>query len=280
MPAFTDLKIQFNENDKMKTMKRLFKAAFIDIDWTVLDHYIHDWDYDSIEAIKKIQKMGVQIIFVTARSYASVKGTGLFNLITPNGIITNNGGLTFYNDEILYKKTIPEDLVKKALEVANKNDVVLQFATLKDRHFTNEPNDYVRQYYSVYHEEWPVIRKDYVSDVTEIIAFVPNEYDEKLTKELPIELKYYRYDTYGVNVSYFTNKKGDAIIKLLNYLNIDKENTLAFGDSQDDISMFEAVGFSVAMGNSKDDLVKEKATIVTDTISNHGVASIIANLFF
>ena len=44
--------------------------------------------------------------------------------------------------------------------------------------------------------------------------------------------------------------------------------------------MFEEVGFSVAMGNSKNDLVKEKATIVTDTISNHGVASIIANLFF
>ena len=261
-------------------MKRNFKVAFIDIDWTVLDHYIHDWDYDSIEAIKKIQKMGVLIIFVTARSYASVKGTGLFNLITPNGIITNNGGLTFFNDVILFKKTIPEDLVKKVLDVSNKNNVVLQFATLKDRHFTAEANEYVRHYYAVYHEEWPLIRQDCVSDVSEIIAFVPNEYDEILTKELPKELKYYRYDIYGVNISYYTHKKGDAIIKLLNYLNIDKENTLAFGDSQDDISMFEAVGFSVAMGNSKDDSVKEKATIVCDTISNHGVATIIANLFF
>ena len=65
---------------------------------------------------------------------------------------------------------------------------------------------------------------------------------------------------------------------LLDYLKIDKNEALAIGDSEDDISMFEAVGTAIAMGNAKTDLVKEKATIVTDTIDNHGVATIIANL--
>ena len=261
-------------------MKNKYQIVFIDIDWTVLDHNIHDWDYESLEVIKKVQELGVQVVFVTARSYASVKGTGLLNLITPNGLITNNGGLTFINDKILYKNVYPEDIVKKVLEVASKHNVVLQFATLKDRYFTNEPNDYVRQYYAVYYEEWPLVKKDLVSDVSEITAFIPSEYDEKLIKELPKEIAYHRYDTLGVNIGFYNNKKGDAIIKLLKYLNISKDNAVAFGDSEDDISMFEEVGFSVAMGNSKNDLVKEKATIVTDTISNHGVASIIANLFF
>ncbi len=261
-------------------MKNKYQIVFIDIDWTILDHNIHDWDYESLEAIKKVQELGVQVVFVTARSYASVKGTGLLNLITPYGLITNNGGLTFINDEILYKNVYPEDIVKKVLEVANKHQVVLQFATLKDRYFTDEPNDYVRQYYAVYYEEWPLVKKDLVSNVSEITAFIPSEYDEKLIKELPKEIAYHRYDTLGVNIGFYDNKKGDAIIKLLKHLNISKDNAIAFGDSEDDISMFEVVGFSVAMGNSKSDLVKEKATIVTDTISNHGVASIIANLFF
>ncbi len=261
-------------------MKNDYQIIFIDIDWTILDHNTKDWDYPSLEAIKKLQQMGVLIVFATARSYASVVGTGLFNLITPNGIITNNGGLTFFDDKIINKNTFPEELVRKVLDVANKHQVVLQFACLKDRHFTLEPNDYVRQYFSVYYEAYPPVRQNDVSNVTEILAFIPEEYDELLTKEIPSEFRYYRYDTYGVNISYFINKKGDAIIKLLNHLNIDKEKAIAFGDSQDDISMFESVGFSVAMGNSKDDLVKEKATIVTDTISNHGVATTIANLFF
>ena len=261
-------------------MKKDYQIAFIDIDWTILDHNTKDWDYPSIEAIKKLQQTGVLIIFATARSYASVVGTGLFNLITPHGMITNNGGLTFFDDKIINKNTFPEELARKVLDVANKHQVVLQFACLKDRFFTQEANEYVRQYFSVYYEAYPPVKQNDVSNVTEILAFIPEEYDEILTKELPQELRYYRYDTYGVNISYFANKKGDAVIKLLNYLNIDKEKAIAFGDSQDDISMFESVGFSVAMGNSKDDLVKEKATIVTDAISNHGVATTIANLFF
>lgn len=260
-------------------MKKDYKIAFIDIDWTVLDHNIHDWDYESLNALKRIQKMGVLIVFVTSRSYASVEGTGLFKFITPNGMITNNGGLTFFND-VLNKNIYPDHLVKKALEVANKHHVVLQISTLKERFLTDEANEYVRNYYAVYYEKWPLVNKDIVSNVTEIIAFIPQEYDEILINELPKELKYIRYDTYGVNIAYKDNIKGDAVIKLLKHLNIDKENALAFGDSQDDISMFEAVGFSVAMGNSKDSLVKEKATIVGETISNHGVATIIANLFF
>lgn len=261
-------------------MKKDYQIAFIDIDWTILDHNTKDWDYPSLEAIIKLQQMGVLIVFATARSYASVIGTGLLNLITPNGMITNNGGLTFFDDRVINKNTFPEELVKKVLDVANKHQVVMQFASLKDRFFTTEANEYVRQYFSVYCEAWPPVLKDNVSNVTEILAFVPEEYDQILTKELPQELRYYRYDTFGVNISYFANKKGDAVIKLLNYLNIDSKKAIAFGDSQDDISMFESVGCSVAMGNSKDDLVKEKATIVCDTISDHGVATTIANLFF
>ena len=117
-------------------------------------------------------------------------------------------------------------------------------------------------------------------NITDIIAFIPDQFDEKLIKELPNDVTYYRYDNYGVNISCFKNKKGDAVIKLLDYLNISKENAFAIGDSQDDISMFEAVDTAIAMGNSKDDLVKEKATIVADTIDNHGVALIIAHLLF
>ena len=259
-------------------MEKDYKIAFIDIDWTILNHNIHDWDYESITALKKIQEMGILVVFVTARSYASVVGTGLFKHITPNGMITNNGGLTFFNDKIIDKNIYPEALVKKTLEVTNKHQVVLQISTLKDRYLSLDANEYVRNYYSVYYEKWPLVCQDVVSNVTEIIAFIPEEYDEELIKELPQELKYIRYDTYGVSIGYFDNKKGDAIIKLLKHLNINKENALAFGDSEDDISMFEAVGFGVAMGNSKNPLVKEKATIVTDSIDDHGVATIIANL--
>ena len=261
-------------------MNNVYKIAFIDIDWTILNHKDgHYFDMPSIAALKKAQENGLLIYLVTARTYASIKGTGLFDILTPDGLITNNGGLTFINDKIIFKKIYPENAVKEVLKTANKHNVVLQLSTIKSRYFSRKPNQYVQNYYSVYYEDFPKIRYNFTKNITDIIAFVPDQFDEILLKELPKDVSYYRYDNYGVNISCFKNKKGDAVIKLLDYLHIVKENAFAIGDSQDDISMFEAVGTAIAMGNSKDDSVKEKATIVTDTIDNHGVALIIANLF-
>ena len=145
-------------------------------------------------------------------------------------------------------------------------------------YFTSKINQYVKDYFSIFYEGEIEVRKNATKDVSEILAFVPEKYDEKLIKELPTEVNYYRYDTYGVNISYAQNTKGDAVKKVLEHLNINKENALAIGDSEDDISMFESVGTSIAMGNAKTALVKEKATIVTETIDDHGVSTIIANL--
>ena len=259
-------------------MKKSYRIAFIDIDWTILNHKDHSFDMPSIESIKKMQEKGVLIYFCTARTYISAKNTGLFGLIKPDGMICTNGGLIFVEDKLIKAKTYPKDIVKAVLKTANRHHVVLEFATIKEKYFTNEINQYVLNYHSIYYEKMPEVRKNAIGDVTEILAFIPEKYDEKLIQELPEGIRYYRYDAFGVNLSYYQNQKGDAVACLLNYLRIDKDEALAIGDSEDDISMFEAVGTAIAMGNAKTDLVKEKATIVTDTIDDHGVATIIANL--
>ena len=262
-------------------IKNNYKIAFVDIDWTILNHKEgHYFDLPSIEALKKLQDSGVLIYFCTARTYASSKLTGLFEIIAPDGMICTNGNVIFIGDTLLEAITIPEKLVKEVLNIANKNDVVLEFATLKDKYFTHAPNEFVSNYLTVYYEGVGKVEENATKNVTEILAFLPEEFDGRFIKELPSEMTYYRYDTYGVNIGYKQSNKGQAIKKVLSYLNIDKKQSLAFGDSLDDISMFEEVGTSIAMGNYKDEAVKEKATIVTDTIDNHGVATIIANLFF
>ncbi len=261
-------------------MKKDYKIAFIDIDWTILNHRDgHSFDIPSIEAIKKAQSDGLLIYICTARTYASVKLTGLFDLLKPDGVICTNGNVIFTGDTLLDALIIPEEIVRQVLKVANKHHVVLEFAGLKDKYFTSEINQYVRNYLSIYYEGIPEVRKNVTKNVTEILAFIPEKYDEKLIKELPSYLTYYRYDTYGVNIGYKQSAKGEAVKKVLNYLSIDKKQAIAIGDSADDISMFEEVNTAIAMGNAKEE-VKEKATIVTETIDEHGVEAIIANLLY
>ncbi|MCF0108756.1 MAG: HAD-IIB family hydrolase, partial [Erysipelotrichaceae bacterium] len=64
--------------------------------------------------------------------------------------------------------------------------------------------------------------------------------------------------------------KGDAIAYLIDYFNINRDDTYAFGDGYNDQAMFREAGHGIAMGNGVD-VLKEKAEYITDTIHNEGI---------
>jgi len=75
------------------------------------------------------------------------------------------------------------------------------------------------------------------------------------------------------NIYTLTNKdstKGKTIKKLLEYLNIEPESVLAFGDNYNDISMFEVVD-GVAVENAQDS-VKQVAKYITKSNEENGVS--------
>ncbi len=65
--------------------------------------------------------------------------------------------------------------------------------------------------------------------------------------------------------------KGDAIRIVAEKLGVPRENTYAFGDGVNDISMLEAAGHGIAMGNAAAE-TKEVAEYVTAAILEDGVA--------
>lgn len=64
--------------------------------------------------------------------------------------------------------------------------------------------------------------------------------------------------------------KAGGVRAFLEYAGIDPQDTVAFGDSYNDLSMMKAVGFSVAMGNGVD-AAKEAADYVTAPIFEDGI---------
>ncbi|MCI1966158.1 MAG: Cof-type HAD-IIB family hydrolase [Oscillospiraceae bacterium] len=64
--------------------------------------------------------------------------------------------------------------------------------------------------------------------------------------------------------------KGKGIGAFLSQAGIAKEDTVAFGDGYNDVSMMESVGCAVAMGNAVDK-VKQKADYVTTPIFEDGI---------
>ena len=73
---------------------------------------------------------------------------------------------------------------------------------------------------------------------------------------LPKPIYWYRFLKYGVDFTPNESLKSRGVDKLLSYLNINKSNAMAIGDDVQDISMFEAVEYSVCMENGNPEAKK------------------------
>ena len=71
--------------------------------------------------------------------------------------------------------------------------------------------------------------------------------------------------------------KGRALEALAGHLGITREETACIGDGENDLSMFEASGFNIAMGNAFDGL-KKKADYVTASNNREGAAKAVRKI--
>ncbi len=71
--------------------------------------------------------------------------------------------------------------------------------------------------------------------------------------------------------------KGEAILRLASYLGIRPEETMGFGDGENDISMIRMAGIGVAMGNGAE-ILKAEANYITGINDEDGVAQAIEML--
>lgn len=72
------------------------------------------------------------------------------------------------------------------------------------------------------------------------------------------------------DLSFEGEDKASGIRRFLDYAGIPKEDTVAFGDGGNDISMMKAVGLGIAMGNAADE-VKRAAGYVTTDLFDDGI---------
>lgn len=69
--------------------------------------------------------------------------------------------------------------------------------------------------------------------------------------------------------------KGESLLWLCDYLKLDHNNIMAFGDSMNDETMIQTAGLSVAMVNGKDDIKKQARYVTEFTNDGDGVARFI-----
>jgi len=264
--------------------------AVIDVDGTLVNSEGNISEEDKL-AVKRLQKSYVEVVLCTGRSAKStlpvITGLGLksFHIFCDGALIYNHTSAA-----TAFSRPLEPATVREAVDFCRKNNLYLElYSTMKL--FAEKPNSSDEINHSFFGVNPEFVNFDDILDKEPLLKaemLIRNKEDAARVKLFKDNFG----DTFNYSVAHspaypdvdFVNilhpqvSKGAAVKKIMTDYGYLPAEVIAIGDGLNDISMLEAVGASVAMGNAFDE-VKKVANYITETVDNHGVASAI-NFFF
>ncbi len=248
---------------------------------------VFDWDdtlYDSqnqtlpeyqIQVLKELkEKEDVLIGIASGRAAFYFKNFD----IDWDVYVTNNGQYVKVFDKVLFENKVDPG-IRKQLEdwVEEKNGTLFGVHSVLGIFRGSEPKDPNIVDHISYKriENYGPHQANLPYEHILLLAY-DSKYDQELKNLVP-QYIIHRYHGYMVDVIPKGITKLEAVLKAADYLNISKENIIAFGDSHNDIEMLEGVGVGIAMGNANVE-VKEKAKMITDDFNQEGIRKALEKL--
>ena len=245
----------------------------------------------NLDAVLKIQRSGVPFTIATGRSHLQIREY-VSQLEIKIPVITCNGGVisTPKDEKILNVSYICPEIAKKITAFCEENKMDYLMYTARNICYTRESvriTGYFKYNENLTNPEFLVPLKC-MDDVTDedyneaIKILVLGDYEmlDYIKQEFNKEGKLTIVSSGKglVDIMAESTGKGDAVKNLAQILGVSLERVVVFGDSPNDLSMFEVAGTSIAVGNAVDE-IKSAATYTTLPNYEDGVAEALGKLF-
>lgn len=254
-------------------MKR--KALFFDIDGTLLSEVTGEVPSSAVNALERALACGHLTFINTGRTWCALPAE--FKRMEFSGYVCGCGTYIQFGDEILLKRSIPVRRGEEIVKVLRENwaDMILEGTDdcfLPERHSRFESLEGTRRYF----RNMGLGLERYAEQGgCEFDKFV--FYTDALTNKEVIfsnlsadmDLMDRRNGFYEAAPRGFS--KGTGIEYVLRYFGMEKEDAYVFGDSSNDLAMFQAVPHAVAMGKH-DPVLEPHTEFVTRTVEEDGLA--------
>lgn len=236
--------------------------AFFDIDGTLLPYGATMPLISTHKAIQILSSNGYEIFISTGKSYYEASKVG--SQLGIRNYITSNGNVIHLDNKLVHKKEIPIDLIVELL-INTKNDkVTIGMHGNKDSTIIDgKSNESLINFLKEISIEIPAIEDYYFPKFSVTQLWISGQYEKQ---NIPKELSVIPWKTLGGDVNFNTSSKGATIKENFTW----HRNTIAFGDGNNDIEMFNVVKVSIAMGNASSE-VKSYATYTTDECNKDGI---------
>ena len=258
----------------------MYRLIATDVDGTLLDNDSRITEYNR-KALLECKKRGIGIVFATGKSIDSIayliRDLGLkLPQITLNGSVTISSELEII-DSFKIEPSYYWEIIKLIKSSGYPPVIALDNGKLYlDSHHPDLKylKSIGEKFIKVNSLETEFFARNTVDIYTPITE--SNPLDKSLREKYSDRLQIIRSGQYFFDILNIKATKGNALLSVIESLDIKKEEVAVFGDSPNDLSMFEVAGLKVAVKNSYPEILK-KADIITDDNFNSGMGKAIFN---
>lgn len=224
------------------------EIIFFDIDGTLVDLDSHQPSPNTLEALRRLQQRGIRICIATGRSPMALPQLPGIQM---DAYLTYNGSLCRTREALIFARPIPAPTIRQILRNAEHLHKPVTIATASELASNGYDPD-LAAYFSFAHLQLQVTPNfDEIAQQEIYQMMLPcreSEYGDILAGTQGVKILSWWENAGDIVPS--ASGKGAAIAKLLEHWNIPKERAMAFGDGNNDVEMFQAVGTGVAMANA------------------------------
>ena len=247
-----------------------YKAIFFDMDGTLTSLKTHKVPESAVEAMRLLKKRGVKIFLATGRHHLLLLNP-VVNAIPFDAHLTANGQYCYNDREVIRCRPFPRSDKEALVKLLETRPHAIMFQTRTEifQNLTNAQIQAGTEFLGI--PQFPV--KDAAhcldQDVFEMLLFADEEAEREILQVMPGSCSV-RWTPTFADLFEASGGKHNGIDALLDYYNIPLEETMAFGDSTNDLGMLQHVKLGIAMGNAMEE-VKKAADYVTDTPEKDGI---------
>ena len=270
-----------------KCLERVNRAIFLDMDGTLLNSQ-KDVSSRTKETLLEVKQRGVEIILISGRCNKSIEYIVKNRINNKHEliryIISTDGTMIkdLKENKIIYQSSINEEIVQELIDNSYNFDTAFYIITENNMYKDNRNNQCQKEIDKWYiNGEFCRIKNNLETidfntfnrkneKVNRILFFSMNfeklkEINNTMLKNDKIKTLFRKdHNNYQLLLISNTYSKAMGVIEMCKYLDIPMENTIAFGDSDNDIEMLNVVGEGIAMKNANQDLKTNKKTEYTN----------------
>lgn len=263
------------------------KVIFLDIDGTLTEPGSNQPPASAVWAIEQARKQGHYVFLCTGRNYDMLSPLLKYGF---DGVIASSGGYITCNDKVLYDCPMTECQKQTAMELLEKHGI-FRMVECMDGSYTDEGfKEFLRNHAGEGSNSEMLRWREQIEKSLNILPMkeykgqpiykivIMYQSEDQLAEPKAVLASDFDFciqdgNHYGYVNGEVVNKqfdKGKAVAKVCEHLQIPLSDSVAFGDSMNDIEMMETAGLSICMENGSETL-KKMADAVCPSVKNDGL---------